>query len=53
MSSMPSRWVNKRYCIRTLSAKVTQGKRPRSCGGPALLGEDDKPLPNMLGMTMK
>jgi hypothetical protein len=32
---------------------VTLGKRGPLYGSGVLLGDDDKPLPNMLGMMMK
>jgi hypothetical protein len=50
---MPSRSVKRRCCMRTLSVIVTPGNRPRSCGGPALLGDEEAPLPNRFGMIMK
>ena len=50
---MPNFSVISRCCARTLSAAVTCGKRGPLYGSGVLLGEDDSPLPNMLGMTMK
>jgi hypothetical protein len=45
--------VTNRCCSRTLSHAVTRGKRAPLYGAGMLLGDDDKPLPIMLGMMMK
>ena len=53
MRSTPSASVSSRCWQATLSWRVTAGKRGPSKGGGVLLGEDDRPLPNMLTDTMK
>src|SRR6266702_3480651 len=51
--SRPNCSVTRRCWHRMLSYSVTDGKRARSYGGGVLLGDEDRPLPNMLGMMMK
>ena len=48
----PSTSVSSRCWHATLSWRVTSGNRGPSKGGAVLLGEDDRPLPNMLIETM-
>lgn len=51
--SMPKCSVTSRYWHSTLSYTVMSGKRARSNGGGVLLGDDETPLPSMLGTMMK
>ena len=52
MRFTPSAWPSRRCWQATLSKRVTVGKRGPSQGGGVLLGEDERPLPNMLTETM-
>ena len=52
MRVTPSASVSSRCWQATLSWRVTVGKRGPSKGGRALLGDDERPLPNMLTETM-
>ena len=52
MRFTPSASVSSRCWHATLSWRVTAGKRGPSNGGAVLLGEDERPLPNMLIDTM-
>ena len=49
----PNFSVTRRCCCTTLSNAVTCGNRAALYGSGVLLGDDDRPLPNMLGMMMK
>lgn len=51
--SIPYRSVSSRCWARTSSPMVTFGNAPALNGGGVLLGEDEKPLANWPGSTMK
>ena len=53
MRVTPRALVSSRFWQATLSWRVTAGKRGPSKGGAVLLGDDERPLPNMLIETMK
>jgi hypothetical protein len=53
MRLTPNRSVSSRCWQTTLSYIVTCGNAARSSGGGVLLGDEDRPLPNMFGTTMK
>ena len=50
---MPNFSVTSRCWTATLSCTAMPGNRARSNGSGVLLGEEDRPLPSMLGTMMK